>query len=235
MKNKYLRILLIFVAVLTLTACFDSEEKDNKKALEFKNDYEEINGKENNSGKIHRSITLSENNLFEETTPEDIVKKIENKETFYVYFGSRLCPWCRSVLEMADKVSRENEIEKIYYIDIWDDEGNEILRDKYTINDDNELEVSFEGTESYKKLLEYFDDLLSDYTLVDNDGKAVETNEKRIYAPNFVYVKDGKAIRLTERISQKQNDSREELTEEMLKDEEELFNKFFVSACDDKC
>ena len=235
MKNKIMKIVLIFVAALTLTACFEKNEKNNEKALEFKNDYEEINGKENAHGKIHRSITLSEDNLFEETTPEEIVKKIENKDTFYVYFGSRLCPWCRSVLEMADKISRENEVEKIYYVDIWDDEGSELLRNKYILNDDNELELSFAGTETYKKLLEYFDSLLSDYTLKDSDGNTVETNEKRIYAPNFIYVKDGKAVRLTEGISEKQTDSREELTSEMLQDEEELFNKFFVSACDDKC
>ena len=164
MKNKVLKLFLLFVAVFTLTACFDNdnkdskEEKDNKAAIAFKNDYEEINGTVNSSGKEHRTITLSEKNVFVETTPEEIVKKIENKDSFYVYFGSRLCPWCRSTLEMADRISRENDIEKIYYVDIWDDEGNEIFRDKYTLDENGELVLSYEGTESYKKIVEYFSD-----------------------------------------------------------------------------
>lgn len=241
MKNKVLKLFLLFVAVFTLTACFDNdnkdskEEKDNKAAIAFKNDYEEINGTVNSSGKEHRTITLSEKNVFVETTPEDIVKKIENKDSFYVYFGSRLCPWCRSTLEMADRISRENDIEKIYYVDIWDDEGNEIFRDKYTLDENGELVLSYEGTESYKKIVEYFSDYLSDYTLTKDNGEIVNTNEKRIYAPNYVYVSKGKVARLITGISEKQNGSRDELTEEILKDEEEMFNNFFVNTCDNSC
>ncbi len=241
MKNKVLKLFLLFVAVFTLTACFDNdnkdskEEKDNKAAIAFKNDYEEINGTVNSSGKEHRTITLSEKNVFVETTPEEIVKKIENKDSFYVYFGSRLCPWCRSTLEMADRISRENDIEKIYYVDIWDDEGNEIFRDKYTLDENGELVLSYEGTESYKKIVEYFSDYLSDYTLTKDNGEIVNTNEKRIYAPNYVYVSKGKVARLITGISEKQNGSRDELTEEILKDEEEMFNNFFVNTCDNSC
>ncbi|MBR1386352.1 MAG: hypothetical protein IJ568_05940 [Bacilli bacterium] len=240
MKNKVLKIFVLLVAVLTLTACFDNnkdnkEEKDNKDALSFKNDYEQINGTVNSSGKEHRTITISEKNVFVETTPEEIIRKIENKDSFYVYFGSRLCPWCRSTLEMADKISRENDIEKIYYIDIWDDEGNEIFRDKYTLDENGELVLSYEGTSEYKKIVEYLSDYLSDYTLTNENGEVINTNEKRIYAPNYVYISKGKAVRLITGISENQKGSRDELTEEILKDEEEIFNNFFVNACDNSC
>lgn len=239
MKKRLLLIILV-IGVFTLTGCFGSNEekkseRNEETAFSFKNDYESINGKENSHGKIHRTIEISKDNRFVEVTPEEIVKKIENKETFYVYFGSRLCPWCRSVLEVADQQSRDKEIDVIYYVDIWDDEGNEILRDKYILNDNNELELSVEGTEAYKKLVEYFDKYLDDYTLTDSNGNKVPVGEKRIFAPNFVYVENGVAERLTTGISSKQKDSREELTEEMLQDEENAFNKFFSTSCDDKC
>ena len=241
MKNKKLVIFVLLISMFTLTACFgksDEEDKkeDNKAAVEFKNDYEKNNGKENSSGKVHRAVRISDKNVFEEVTPEEVVKKIENKETFYVYFGSTLCPWCRSVIEMADQVSRDNEIEKIYYVDIWDDEGVEIFRDKYTLGEDNnDLVVEFEGTEAYKTLINVFADLLDNYTLTDSNGNKVEVGEKRIYAPNYVYIENGVPKRLVTGISDKQSGSRDELTEEILNDEEKTFNSFFVNACDDKC
>ena len=241
MKKKVLLLMILLMGIFTLTGCFgkdstkeNKDDKDNKSAIAFKQDYEEINGKVNKNGKEHRTIKIDENNKFVETTAEEIVKMIENKETFYVYFGSRLCPWCRSTIGMADKISRDNDIEKIYYVDIWDDEGNEILRDKYTIND-GKLEKVSDATESYKKLLEYFNDYLEDYTLTDNSGNKISVGEKRIYAPNYVYVENGKVLRLTTGTSDKQKDSREELTEEILNDEEKMFNEFFANSCNDKC
>ena len=241
MKNKVLIMLIMIVAVFSFAACGKEEKQNNndsdnnKAALEFKEEYEKLNGTVNKNGKEHRTITLSENNRFVKTTAEEIVKKIENEDSFYVYFGSNLCPWCRSVIEMADKVSRENDIDKIYYVDIWDEDGNEILRDKYIVNSNNKIELSVEGTDSYKKLLEYFDELLEDYNVTDNNGESISTGEKRIYAPNFFYISKGKATRITTGTSPLQKDSREELTEEMLKDEEEMFDKFFINACDSSC
>ena len=233
MKYKLLIILLLVIGVFTLLP--HSSKDETKSGLAFKRDYEEINGKENKNGKIHRAIELSEDNKFIEITAADLIKKIENEETFYVYFGSRLCPWCRSSIEMADKISRDNNIEKIYYIDIWDDEGNEILRDKYALNDDGELEVVIEKSEEYDKLLNFFDSLLEEYTLKDKEGKEVSVGEKRIYAPNYMYVEKGKAGRLVTGVSDKQEDSREELTDEMLEDEEKIFTEFFKNTCDDLC
>lgn len=224
MKKKILVLVLLTLSVV-LTGCF---KKDNKDALKFKEDYEEINGKENASGKIHREVEISKKNKFVEITPEELVKKIDNKESFYVYFGSRLCPWCRSVIEKADEISRKNKIDKIYYIDVWDDLGNEIFRDKYEINEDGELKQSFKGAEEYKKVLNSIDEtLLRDYTINDSEGNTIEVGEKRIYAPNYVYFKNGKGIRLVTGKSDKQTDSREELTKEILEDETNTFNEFF--------
>ena len=50
------------------------------------------------------------------------------------------------------------------------------------------------------------------------------TNEKRIYAPNIVVVKDGKAITLTSGISEKQTNGYMELTDEMIEDMKNNFD-----------
>ena len=230
MKKKILLILLL--GVFLITGC----KKDNKYALEFKKEYESLNGVVNKNGKEHRTITISEDNPYIKTTPEEIVKMINNKETFFLYVGDSLCPWCRSVLEKSIEVAKKYDIEKIYYIEIWDDEGNEILRDKYELIPI--LTKTIEGTEAYKVLLEKFDSVLSEYTLTDTEGHKIATEEKRIYAPNYFYVKDGNVVKMVEGISDKQTDSRGELTEEILKDEEGEFESLFIldSVCDaSKC
>ncbi len=218
---------ILFVSLIALSLVMTGCKKDNKKALEFKEDYEELNGTTNSRGVEHRTITISKDNKFVEVTPSEILKKIENKETFYVYFGSRLCPWCRSVIEKADEISRNRKISKIYYVDVWDDQGVEIFRDKYEVID-KELKQTFKGAKEYKKILNSIDqDLLRDYVITNSDGSTIEVGEKRIYAPNFVYFEKGKGIRLTNGKSEKQTDAREKLTKEMLKDEEKVFNEFF--------
>ena len=218
MKKK---ILLVLLGILLLTACV----KDNKKALEFKEEYESLNGVVNKNGKEHRTITIDEDNPYIKTTPEEIVKMINNKETFFLYVGDSLCPWCRSVLEKSIEVAKKYNVKKIYYIEIWDDEGNEILRDKYELKPI--LTKTIEGTDSYKFLLEKFDSVLSEYTLTDTEGHKITTEEKRIYAPNYFYIKNGEVVKMVEGISEKQTDSREELTDEILKDEEEQFISLF--------
>lgn len=217
MKKKLFVLTLI---VLLICGC------TSRSATEFKKEYEALNGVENANGKKHREISIDKDNPFEKVSAEEVVDKIENKETFYVYFGDELCPWCRSVIEMFIKIAKESKVKKVYYVKIWDEEGNEVIRDKYEYKD-GELIKSFEGTTSYKKLLEYFDSVLSNYTLTDPNGKKNDMKEKRIFAPNFFYIKDGKVQKMAEGISEKQTDSRGELTKEILEDEEKIFKEFF--------
>ena len=65
--------------------------------------------------------------------------------------------------------------------------------------------------------------------------ETISTGEKRIYAPNFMYIEKGEIKRLVTGKSELQKDSREELTKEMLEDEDKIFNEFFVNSCDDAC
>ena len=224
--KKIISLLLVIVSLFVVTSC-ESKKEPTKEALAFKEDYEKLNGKENKSGKVHRTVSIDEANPFVEVSAEDIVKKIANNETFYVYFGSTLCPWCRSTIESAIKVAKENNIETIYYVDIWDDEGNEILRDKLEVDKKGKVKVAKDGTESYYKLLDYFDEYLRNYDLTDSNGKAVESNEKRIYAPNYMYIENGNIKKLTNGKADSQKDSREELTETIKNEQLTKFRDFF--------
>ena len=224
------KIMSIVLAAILFLILVISLSKNLNDGISFKMDYESLNGKTNSNGKKHRNISIDKNNKFVEITPKELVDKIDKKETFYVYFGSSLCPWCRSVIEKADEISRGNNITKIYYIDIWDEDGNEILRDKYELDENNKLKLIKEGSAYYEKLLISLDNVLSDYTLTDNNKNIIEVGEKRIYAPNFIYIKKGLAKKLVTGISKLQTDSREKLTSKIKKEEENIFQDFFKKA-----
>lgn len=234
MKKKILVILLLVLASIGLTACTKNEEKMNDSEM-FKEEYESFNDKENDYFK-YRNLSIDKNNPFIYSTAEEIVKKIENKETFIVYFGDPECPWCRSVIEQSVESASENSVEKIYYVRIWNGFHNEKLRDVYELKD-GETTIKSKGTDAYYKLLSYFDGILEDYTLTDENEIVIKIGEKRIFAPSFIFVRNGNAEKLVQGISEKQKSFNSDLTEEIIEDEKGIFDDFYANTtlCSDLC
>ncbi len=233
MKKIIITSFICLFAFLTILGC-SNKKTSMTDAEKFKKEYEALNGQKNTSDKEHRTLDISSDNPFVYINTKQLIEKIENKETFYVYFGSAYCPWCRSVIETFIDKAKEKKIDKVYYLDIWDGDHVEILRDKYELDENNKPKLVASGGVGYDKLLEYFDKVLSDYTLTDEDGNSIQVGEKRIFAPNFIHVERGKATKITDGISDKQKDAREKLTDEILKDEKKAFDDFFKqdNACD---
>ena len=107
-------VILSLVILISLCGCNKTREA-TESSLAFKTEYEALNGKENSAGKVHRTVNITDNNPYEKVTPEKLIEMIDNKETFYVYFGDPLCPWCRSVIEKSIEVADQLNIDKIYY------------------------------------------------------------------------------------------------------------------------
>lgn len=224
MKKKILLILFIVVGTVGVVT-YNVKGKELDDAMKFKKEYESFNGKKNDYFK-YRNLSISEKNPFVYTTAEDIVKKIEKKETFIVYFGDSECPWCRSVIEQAVKSANDNNVNKIYYVKIWDGFHNEKLRDVYELEGDKPV-LKSKGTDAYYKLLNYFGDLLEDYTLTDESGNSVNVGEKRIFAPNFILVENGETKKVIQGISEKQQSYNSELNTEIINDERSMFDNFY--------
>lgn len=220
---KKIFCLLLIMGCLFLTGCEKKESSDNNEtekitdAVKFKNEYESYNNKKNNNDVAYRNVSIPEKNPFIYASAEDIVKKIENKETFVVYFGFSTCPWCRSVLGTLIEEAKKLELEEIYYVDVYD------IRDTYTLDDNNKAQKSKDGSEGYMDLIEILKDVLDDYTLTTSKGKTVKVGEKRIFAPNVVSIVDGEAKGMTSGISSKQTDAYMELTDKMLEETAEKF------------
>lgn len=229
MKKKIL-VLFLLLTFVGLVGCTKTEEKSkNEEAIKFKEEYESFNGKSNDYFE-YRQLNIDEENPFVSTTDEEIVKMIENKETFIIYFGDPQCPWCRSVIEQAIKSSKENKIDKIYSVRFWNGFHEEKIRDVYELDKKNKPVLKQSGSDAYSKLLEYLDSVLSEYTLKDKKGNTIKVNEKRIFLPNFVSIVKGEAKELVEGISSKQTEFNGELTKEIIDDEKQIFNNFFKNS-----
>ncbi len=227
MKKKLLVVLLLVLGVFTLTGC-DKKVK-REEGLAFKREYEALNGQTTASGKEWRSLNISEYNPMIKVSDTDIANKIENKETFYLYVGDPLCPWCRSGLQKFVDIAVDRKIKDIYYIDFWDDEHNEILRDLFEIkptSDSYEIKQNRQGNEAYYKILKAVEDFAQDYTITKDD---VEYNigEKRIYGGDIFYFENGKCKKYVSLRSDKLEGSFDELTNEVLEDQTNKFNEFF--------
>ena len=207
---KLTTIIMVFVFGLFLTGCTKSD------ALKFKKEFESLNGKKSSSGNEIRKVTIPEDNPIVYATAEQIVNKIENGQTFVVYFGFASCPWCRSMVEELIKSAKDNNISTVYYVDVLK------IRDKYEVKD-GKLVQTEEGTDAYNELINLLDDVLDDYTVTTDSGEKMDTKEKRIYAPNVVAVVNGAAIEKIDGVSEKLDDPYSELTEEM---KTESYNSF---------
>ena len=230
MKKKLLVVLTVLIGLTALTGCTLFKKEHRQAALDFKKEYEQVNDKVARGDLKYRSLNINEDNPYVKVDPSEIVKKIENKETFYLYVGDHLCPWCRSGLEKAVEVAMKEGIKDIYYIDFWDDNHTEILRDLYTVELDKKNKPVFTKTRDanpeYVKILNAVKDFAQDYT-IDKDGNTYNVGVKRLFGGDHFYFKDGKCEKYMSLRSDKLAGSFDPLTEEVLKDQEEVFTKFF--------
>ena len=208
---KKIGILMLVLSIFLLTGCVDK----NSDAYKFKKEYESINNKDNGHGNKYRELSIPDDNPFVYATCKDIVEKINNKETFVVYFGFKECPWCRSVLPELINVAKDKEIETIYYVDVKD------VRDvkEYV---DGEIKTTKMGDKYYIELISILDKVLDEYTLSTDEGE-ISTGEKRIYAPNIIAIGEGVPIQMETGISDELKDPYSKLTKKVKK---YAYNKF---------
>ncbi len=222
-------ILLLICVVLLMTGCNSKGDSYEK----FAEKYESMNGVKSSRGDIFRTISISKDNVFEETTISEVADMIRNKETFYLYVGDEMCPWCRATLESADQVSRELGIKKIYYLQLWDDDHKELFRNQKEFMADGSIETTIPVSDDYKVLLDLAGDLLKKYEIFNSKGEKTVLDEYRTYGANYFYVVDGKLKRFTESITPKLTDKFMELTDEIKQEQKEEYETFFgkSNAC----
>jgi len=217
MKKKIAVLSIILIIIVAFIIGIIYIKSNSTDAAKFKKEYESLNGtKSKKNGQKIRSITIPKANPIIYKTADELVKMIEDKETFAVYFGFPDCPWCRSVLPTLLEVANDQNIEKLYYVDVKE------IRDTLELDKENKVITKEKGSKGYQNLLKKLDKVLDSYYLTNDKGDKIDTKEKRIYAPNIVVVINGVAKEMTSGIRDKQEDGYSKLTTEIEKD---MYNK----------
>lgn len=126
--------------------------------------FEHINSEQKEIDKFVSEYTLiTENHVFEIINTAEAVNILNNK-TGIIFFCNPGSDWCQHYAKVLDDIALENDIMKIYYVDIKNDRN---------INSNN-----------YRKIVTKLQDYL------DSD----DTGNKRLNMPNLTFVKDGTII-----------------------------------------
>lgn len=181
-KNMIIRVLIVILMMIGAIAFFNvsQNKKENEDAIKFKEEYEKLNN-EKVGEFTYSKIDIKEDNPFVYADAKDVVNTLKNG-TGLIYMGFSSCPWCRNAVNVLQHVN----MDKIMYLDIKD------LRDTYEVVDGN-LKKTKDGTKEYYELLDILKDILPDYE-IEKDGVTYNANEKRIYVPLVIGVKEGKIV-----------------------------------------
>lgn len=189
-KNIILKIIVLILFILTLV--FVSINKTKKQslndALKFKEEYESLNDKLNSDGNSYNNVEIPENNPIKYITVKEAISIIKNGEGV-IYFGVNWCPWCRNAVGVLLDAASNKMLDTIYYLDM------DKVRNKFSVVDGKITKIQVEQ-DGYYELLDLLDEVLSKdtYKITDSDGNVYDTNEKRIYIPFVIAVKNGKIL-----------------------------------------
>lgn len=101
--------------------------------------------------------------VYKEIKVDSVIKKIDNKDSFYLVMGFPECPWCQALMPPLNDIAKENDIKTIYYLYLKE------IRDN-------------EEAKGHSKYLE----------LANNYFKeALDTSKNRLNAPTLVKVENG--------------------------------------------
>ena len=164
MKKIYINILvtLMLIGGVTIIVNINSSNATSDYSKNFKAEYEALNYLYNSNKKsVRMNIPLDNPIVYSNLT--EILDVIKTK-TGIVYFGFPECPWCRNAVPVLLDSAKNNNIEKIYY-----------LNPKDYRNLDNR---------DYQELVS----ILNPYLKEDENGI------KKLYVPDVYFIKDGKVV-----------------------------------------
>lgn len=228
-------VILVLAGVFGSFAWFGSHKNDSvvNDSQKFKEEYEFYNGKINESNQMNYPVVeVGNTNVIEYLTDDEAASFLKDG-TGLIYFGYSTCPWCRTMVPILLSAAKSTNLSKIYYVDIKN------IRDQVSLDDQDHLVVTDEGTNGYREILKELDEVLEPFYLTGKDGKKVDTLEKRLYAPTVVSVKNGEilGIHVDTVESQKSGYSplSKEESEALFQIYQEMILKLLGSTCDESC
>lgn len=197
MKKKIIigiSILIVIIAIaLVLFFVFQNNEEESEisDALKFREEYTEV----------------GEDNVFLYRNADEIVRILEHG-TGVVYLGFPECKWCQKYVTYLNEAAEENNITRIYYLDILEDRNN--------------------NTSEYQEIVS----LLDEYLEYDEEGN------KRVYVPAVIVVDGGEIVGFDDETSldtHQLDDPEEYWTEEEISDLMNRLAEMFDYVNDGMC
>ena len=192
MNNKTNIIISVICFTLTIGLCvFLMVNKGNKEltdAVKFKKQFEDVNSLDNPfTDEKYIEIYIDEDNPFIYKTGKEIVD-ILNNESAIIFMGYPESNLTRVFLPIFIDVLKDNNINKVYYLDILE------IRDLYKYSGSIVPELVHEGTNAYYEIVKFLNDYLDRYYVNDPDGNRYDTAVKRINTPTIVTIKAGSVL-----------------------------------------
>ena len=199
------KFLIVLILLLLLVGCRKTD------SILFKNEFEALNINEE-----YKEVSIPSDNPFIYISDLKLIEKMENKEDMIVLFGYSKSNDTRNILSYLLDECKNNNIDKIYYLDILD------MRDEKNVEDDGSVSVIKEGSANYNKILELLGDNATNYIIRNkNVGK-------RIYAPSILVIKNNN-------MEFKNIKSYLETEEEQINEVKEMLNKIVKSYNSNSC
>ena len=186
LKNKKFLIGGAVLIVILIVAVIVLSLSGSKDALKFKSEYEKLNGVEVSNGNVYQTMKIDRRNKVKYATLDEARDFLVN-ETGLIYFGMPECPWCRGVTPTLFEEVKKSSLKNILYVDVKD------LRNTYSIVDDKPVETK-KASQAYYDILSILDKYLDNYKVQDDDGVEHVLQEKRLYVPMVVAVREGKVV-----------------------------------------
>ena len=238
-KDNLILLILLGVVVVLVVVCgifaYQREEQTLSKsdAEKIAEEYASLNDQVNETNNLtYPSVDLGVDNPFVYVSEETVIDLLENG-TGVIYFGFSSCPWCRSMLPILNEAASEVGMGRIYYLNVQD------IRDTLELDENNKVVTTKEGSNGYYQILSLLDEYLSEYTLEGKKNELVDTNEKRLFAPTVVGVRNGEIVGFHEGTVDTQENGFSTLTdeekEELKKIYVEILNQTLEGTCNEAC
>ena len=183
---KYIKyvIAVLLVCLAVFVVYFMTNKDKDTDAVKFKEEYESLNGVMANDDNAYPSLSINKKNQVIYASYDKLFE-ILDKGTGVIYLGFPECPWCRNAVPvLLDAVSDHSSL-NIYYMNMLNE------RDTKELDANGNIVTTKKASDNYYKLLKKLDEYLDEYTTEDKNGNKVSLQEKRVYVPLVLFVKDG--------------------------------------------
>ena len=194
----------------------------------FKKEYETLNSQINPANdKTYPKVIIDELTPIKYASTDETLSLLKNG-TGIIYFGFASCPWCRTALPIFLKAIFNSNIDEVLYVDI------EQMRSKIVVRDGQPF-MQKKGTSEYYQLLKVLDKNLAEYTGLDENKQVIDFGEKRILAPTFVFVIEGKVIGVHVSTVESQKNAYDSLTKEQEQELYDIYNGYISQISKTSC